>query len=469
VSLLVRDVDALVADPARGCGRVDVRCRDGVVVAIGTDLGRESDDEVVDGGGGALIPGLHDHHIHLFAAAAAARSVLVGPPDVRRVDELRRALRTAPGRGWIRAVGYHERVAGELDREVLDALESARPLRVQHRSGGLWVLNTAACRAIGLLDAKDLPDGVELDEQGRANGRLHRLDDWLRARLPADEPPDVAGLGRQLARWGVTGVTDATPYRTVDELVALAQVGIGQRLHAMGGVELAGADRPAELGPAPVKIIVTDHELPALADLVERFRLAHGAGRPVAVHCVTRVALVLALAAWDEAGSRAGDRIEHGSVVPLELTPAIADHGLTVVTQPTFVAERGDDYLIDVDAVDQADLYRCRSLQDATIAVAGSTDAPFGHPDPWRAIVAAIERRTPSGSVLGPDEALAGPAALDLFLGAPDAPGGPPRRLAVGAPADLVLLDRPLDDVLAEPLSDLVVATFIDGTPVATA
>jgi len=39
----------------------------------------------------------------------------------------------------------------------------------------------------------------------------------------------------------------------------------------------------------------------------------------------------------------------------------------------------------------------------------------------------------------------------------------------VGAPADLVLLDRPLDDVLAEPLSDLVVATFIDGTPVATA
>jgi predicted amidohydrolase YtcJ len=180
------------------------------------------------------------------------------------------------------------------------------------------------------------------------------------------------------------------------------------------------------------------------------------------------VGLVLALAAWDEAGAVAGDRIEHGSVVPVELMPSIADHGLTVVTQPSFVAERGDDYLADVDLEDQGDLYRCRSLQDATIAVGGSTDAPFGHPDPWRAIAAAIERRTPVGTVLGASERLTGHGALDLFLGSPDAPGGPPRRVAVGAPADLVLLDRPLSAALADPRSDHVVATFVGGVEVTT-
>jgi predicted amidohydrolase YtcJ len=395
--------------------------------------------------------------------------VLVGPPAVRRVDELRRVLRTAPGSGWIRAVGYHERVAGELDREVLDVLEDVRPVRVQHRSGAMWVLNSAACRAIGLSDDGAHPPGVELDELGRPNGRLHRLDDWLRARLPADAPPDVAGFGLQLARWGVTGVTDATPYRSIAELITLAHTGIVQRLHAMGGLELADSPRPPELGPAPVKVIVTDHELPALDVLVAGFRKAHEAGRPVAVHCVTRVGLVLALAAWDDAGSFEGDRIEHGSVVPVELMPAIAGHGLTVVTQPSFVAERGDDYLVDVDAEDKGDLYRCKSLQDATIAVAGSTDAPFGHPDPWRAITAAIERRTPAGVVLGGSEAVTGQDALDLFLGAPDAPGGPIRRVAVGRPADLVLLDRPLSAALAEPRSDHVIATFVGGDLVTAA
>ena len=43
---------------------------------------------------------------------------------------------------------------------------------------------------------------------------------------------------------------------------------------------------------------------------------AHSHGRPVAVHAVTRAALAFAVAAWGEAGSRRGDRVEHGAVVP---------------------------------------------------------------------------------------------------------------------------------------------------------
>jgi predicted amidohydrolase YtcJ len=183
----------------------------------------------------------------------------------------------------------------------------------------------------------------------------------------------------------------------------------------------------------------------------------------VAIHCVTRVALVLALAAWDEAGARPGDRVEHGAVVPPELHPALRRHGLTVVTQPGFVAERGDEYRREVDPDDLPHLYPCRSLIDAGVPVGGSTDAPYTDADPWRAIAAAAARRTPSGAVLGPDEAVTVRRALDLFLSDPRSPGGPPRRVAPGAPADLCLLATPLAVALADPVAAKVVATICRG------
>ncbi len=63
-----------------------------------------------------VIPGLHDHHVHLRAAAAALDSVQVGPAKVHDRAELARVLASAPVGvdGWIRAVGYHESAAGPL-------------------------------------------------------------------------------------------------------------------------------------------------------------------------------------------------------------------------------------------------------------------------------------------------------------------------------------------------------------------
>jgi predicted amidohydrolase YtcJ len=177
------------------------------------------------------------------------------------------------------------------------------------------------------------------------------------------------------------------------------------------------------------------------------------------VHCVTRVGLVIAFAAWRQAGVLPGDRIEHGAVLPAELLEELRDLGLIVVTQPNFVAERGDAYLADVEPADQPHLWRCGSLIEHRICVAAGTDAPFGHPDPWRAIAAAVERRTATGMPLGRDEAVDGVTALDLFLGAPAAPHRP-RRIVAGAISDLCLLDRPLADALATPTAGAVRATI---------
>jgi hypothetical protein len=73
-------------------------------------------------------------NIHLMAAAAAGESLdLAGSGNLTQ-------LTGWPGTGWIRVTG-----AGiELTRSDIDRVEAVRPVRVQHRSGALWTLNTPA-------------------------------------------------------------------------------------------------------------------------------------------------------------------------------------------------------------------------------------------------------------------------------------------------------------------------------------
>jgi predicted amidohydrolase YtcJ len=175
------------------------------------------------------------------------------------------------------------------------------------------------------------------------------------------------------------------------------------------------------------------------------------------------VALVLALAAWQEAGVAAGDRLEHGAVVSADLAAQLASLGITVVTQPVFIADRGDQYLAEVDPEDLPDLWPYRSLLAAGVAVAASSDAPFGDPDPWRGIAAAANRVTVGGQSLGAKEKVDALTALNGYLTPLDGPGGPPRRVVPGAPADLVVLHVPLREALAAPSSALVAMTIRNG------
>ena len=122
----------------------DVRITGGLVAERAPGLRAVPGEADIDAAGGALLPGLHDHHIHLRALAAARASVPAGPPQVRTAAELRAMLRRAdaglPVGAWLRCVGYHESVAGELDRWALDGMLAHRPVRVQHRTGALWVV-----------------------------------------------------------------------------------------------------------------------------------------------------------------------------------------------------------------------------------------------------------------------------------------------------------------------------------------
>lgn len=444
---------------------VDLRIDGTRIVELAASLARNVNEKTVDAAGHALLPGLHDHHIHLRALAASLASVRCGPPQVADLDQLADALRAADARmqpgDWLRGVQYHESVAGEISRDALDALLPDRPLRIQHRSGRLWILNSAALD--GLAPDADAP----LERQdGRWTGRLYDADDWLRARLRGT-PPSLQAASRWLASRGVTGVTDTTHHNGPVELHDLAQARRSGRLlqnvRVMGDARLDGSGDIPGAQRGEHKFHLHEHALPPIDELVLAIRASHAVGRATAFHCVTRTDLVFALGALREAGSLQGDRIEHAAVTPPELVDEMAALNLIVVTQPNFIAERGDDYRRDVDVADRPWLYRLRGIVDAGVPLAGSTDAPFGEPDPWAAMQAAIARRTPSGAVLGGNEALAPAAALDLFLSPLETPASPPRRIAAGAMADLCLLDRKYAAALRRPGDVGVRMTFVAG------
>ncbi|WP_156690298.1 amidohydrolase family protein [Mycobacterium sp. Marseille-P9652] len=414
---------------------VDIRVGERVG-EIGDDLAAREGEGVLYAGGGTVLPGLHDHHVHLRSAASALDSFVVGPPGVSTKDQLAQLLSNAtPGPdGWIRAVGYHESVAGELDRDALDAVVRRVPVRVQHRSGALWILNSEALGRVGLADH---PDGRLRSADGRWSEAVQRRES------------NLAELSRRITATGVTGVTDATPGLGAEDRESLLTA------HSEGEF------RPRVRFLAPGKRILHDDQLD-LDELTHWIAERHAEGEPVAVHCVTGAQLVVTVAALRAAGSRARDRIEHAAMVPDDLVADLADIGVTVVTQPNFVAERGDQYLADVPAADHDQLWRVATLVDAGVPVGLSTDMPFGHGDPWTAMRAAVYRTTPSGAVLGARERVSARQALTMFLGEPDRPARP-RAVAVGEPGDLCVLNEPPATALAELDAGMVAATVIGG------
>ena len=435
--MLVRNVDV-------GGERVDVRIKDGLIEALSDHLPALDHERVVEGKGGALLPGLHDHHIHLNATAAALQSVHCGPTEVEDEQQLIAALHRNPGGDWLRGIGYHPSVAGEIDRDWLDKYGPDRPVRIQHRSGRMWIFNS---RAIAVLDA-NIPD----------DGRLVDGDVLVRQAL-GSQRPDLGQLIKKLLSFGITGVTEVTPGNDRLDLEHYLRAARPLRLSIMGGEDLHAVDGRHAANIGPLKIHNHDHDLPPLSALTDSIKKAHAHGRAVAVHCVTRAELMLSLAAIQDAGPSHGDRIEHAAIADAAAIEWIKRLDLTVVTQPHFVAERGAAYLRDVDRDDLPYLWPLKSFLDAGIRLAAGSDAPFGDCNPWKAMASAATR--PEG--LEPHEAVTAEQALALYIKPAEDAGGEARIIEKGATADLCLLDRSWSDarnVLAEVS---VRATWISG------
>ncbi|MEM7100985.1 MAG: amidohydrolase family protein [Pseudomonadota bacterium] len=409
---------------------VDVWVKDGRIADVRpaelSAASKTTVDVTIDASGCCVLPGLHDHHFHFFALLAH-RSSIDCSGDLSQIE---RACAQAPGNGWLRGVGYHEHAAGELDRASLSAVCPDRPLRLQHSSGKLWVLNDLGIELLNLMQVEN--PGVERDYAGEPTGRLFRMDDWLRVHVPSTSAglKDRNALVNELYAYGITGFTD-TSYSNdqaqVDELMRL-----DLDVYCMGNDSLADGH---------LKIMLDEDRLPDIDFVIQRVCQAHDKSRNVAFHCVSHVELLYLLEVMEQAGSSPGDRIEHGGVIPAELVSRIGDLGMTVVTQPGFLADRGGRFLDRLPADQHCDLYPYRRLLEAGIPVVASSDAPYGPLSPWEVTNAAMTRRTEDGRIANGDECVDFFDVIRGYLTYARSPGRLSRQIAQGVPANLCILD----------------------------
>ncbi|MEX1254203.1 MAG: amidohydrolase [Dehalococcoidia bacterium] len=441
--LLLHNARVLTMDPRRPRARA-VAVQGGRIAAVGTEVealaAAGPNSQRIDCAGGALLPAFIDAHCHLLSYAASLRSV--DCTGARSIDDIMQAVRdraagTPPGQ-WVRAFGYEEtslREGRHPDRHDLDAAAPDHPVRLVHRSGHASVLNSAALRSAGIDIATEEPPGgvIERDlSTGEPSGVLlgmERVIDRIAPPLPYEAlAAGVREASGRLLSAGITCVVDAThtngpvEWALFERLIAGGALDIDVVL--MEGIEHLGelpeSAAGGRLRRGPVKIILHelgDHIAPDEAELARQVWAVHTAGRQVAIHAVGERTVAATTSAIESALRRLPrddhrHRIEHCGLLPEGLAPRLARLSIVVVSQPGFVAERGERYLQLVPPEQLASLYAFRTLTEAGVSLAAGSDAPVTAPVPLASVAAAIDRATPSGRSVGPEQAVTAGEAI---------------------------------------------------------
>ncbi|MGV8880670.1 MAG: amidohydrolase family protein [Rhodoglobus sp.] len=418
---------------------IDVAIADGIISSVvpSTSAPRRT-----------LLPALHDHHVHLYAAAARLDSVDASGCASR--GAFLELVRTAADRASaVRVVGYDETVVGPLDRDTLDALaDSGVAIRVQHRGGHLWILNTTACAR--------LATSVNVPDDGCFWDRDHDVVDG------SAPPVDVMRVVTRLQSRGVVGVDDLTPTlspRAADDLRNRLRHDLDVRVF---GATTSTATRRAGDG---VKVVLPDHTLLLPDEVVAK--VDHARPAAIAFHCATAETMAILLASAESI--RASDRIEHAFLAPREvpgLWAARRKDAPTIGVHPGFLRTHGDRHHRHASPGDLSDYLRVRTWADAGLTLLGGTDLPFSVEDPWTAMQAAVDRQANSGAVLSPDEAISPEAAFSLFRRGGWRGGRPRLDLEPGTTADICVIRGTWHDARRDLSGVDVLVTFRAGDEV---
>ncbi|MHA3704626.1 amidohydrolase [Jatrophihabitans sp. YIM 134969] len=530
IDLLIENASIVTMDPARPtASRLGIW--QGRVFGLDDDLAGVTGRATVDLGGRTVVPGFVDAHVHLVWAGQAERATdLRGAADVAEVlARLEATALAAPPGAWVDAVGYDQRPLGRhLTRHDLDPVAHGRRLLLVHTSGHGQLVDSATLAAV-TEPAGGWPDGVVTDAAGVPTGLfLEESVDLVAAlRVPYAQAELVEAVAAGAARCASQGVTavaeagigggltgrsrvEAAAYRSAlasgrlpvrvrlmvawnalqhvtghpDDgdtatLVPGLATGFGDDRVALGAVKawLDGgmmARTAALTEPYLVQPTTAGALTPDLAAISATAVAAHAGGWQLALHAIGDRAVDAALDIVEQARSAAPrsdarPRIEHAGLVRPDQLARMADLGVTAVVQPRFLTEFGDDYARIVGEGRAGWLYRGRGFLDAGVPLAGSSDRPVADGAPLAAIEFMVTRRSSSGAVIGPDEALTVDQALHAYTaGAARACGldEVAGTLTPGRAADLVVLDADPRAVAPDTIADIgIVTTVLAGVP----
>lgn len=488
---------------------------DGRVAAVGVRGDLDADGAVVKRYRGAtIIPGLRDAHMHPVPYAALLDGCSL--KQATDVGDLQHRIAQ-----FAATLDEHlPVVATRLDdeslaeqrlptREDLDSAVADRPVVIYRYCGHVAVANSAALAASDItIDTPD-PEGgsIDRDIDGTPNGVLRETAVGLVAPALArggtllGEEALLSAL-RGLAGVGITSigamigygerpfeqleaelrlwrrVADRLPIRvsgfaitdTPERLEAAAQLlsGCGDRLGWIGVKRFADGS----LGGHTAAMNAHFSDVPTLGTL--RLTAADTAvarksielGGMVAIHAIGDRAVDSVLDVFEELIADGADpddlRMEHASVVSPMQVKRFADLGVTAAVQPAFLVSESKWVADRVGPYRTPWLYPFRSLLDSGVPIAGSSDCPVEPPQPLWGMAAAMDRHG-----IAPDERLTGPEALALFTTGAARALREPVPLAVGSPADIVVIDTdPTEATATEIRNAQVLDTFVDGVAV---
>jgi predicted amidohydrolase YtcJ len=467
----------------------------GRIVDVGSSglTARYPGAETTDLAGRTLVPGFIDAHNHLSIAALHPRWRDVS--GVASMDELFEEVRlqaaAEPSAEWVRVCGWNEITTGVAPTSSdLDSLGLDRPVVVAHFSLHQAVVCSRGLAALGIGRNAPDPVGGEIARgpDGRPTGLLvERAWSEAHARsLAGYTDPDQWGehvltRARTLLRYGITAIHDAacspeaeSLYRTLAKAGELplsvlamphpAAVLMNDQGERLDGAPTGEGDETVRVGPVKFFAdggisIALDVKLQGqplrfgitMDDLEERLVAASARGFRVGVHAMGNVGVQLAIDAFAAARRAAPDddhrfRLEHVGIASPDQCRALAAVGGIGVVQPGFVDHVGDQS--GGVRFDEHAWLPFRSLADAGVPLAASSDDPCAPVDPLWCSARGTTRTSIAGTQLHLDEAVDYEAWLRAYTAGAAYAGGQEHErgtIAPGLRADLVVLEGRLD------------------------
>ena len=470
-------------------------------------------DQLINGEGRTLLPGMIDAHGHVLGLGFGALQLdLVGTSSL---DDLKQRLRSYavahPDARWIIGRGWNQELwptknfptAADLDSVVGD-----RPVVLERVDGHAYVVNSAAMKAAGVTAQTPPPLGGRIENGLFVDNAKAMIDKATPAATPAELDQALAKAQDILVSYGVTAVgsmsTALGDWQAMrragdagrlnvrlmvyaDELKLLSEVPhptdwlygdrlrmVGIKYYADGALGSRGAWLKQPYSDMPNTHGLQFHSDAEMLSLADR---AASAGFQIATHAIGDAANAQIISVYEQMSRKYGRdrrwRIEHFQIADPADIPRLASAGIIASMQPT---HQTSDRLMAEKRLGPnrlAGAYAWRTVLKSGAKLALGTDFPVESANPFPGLSAAISRQDVNGQPSGgwiPSERLTFEQALNAYTRGAAYAGFADQKIGALEPgkwADFIIIDRDPTKVDAQSLARTeVLATWVGGKKV---
>jgi predicted amidohydrolase YtcJ len=481
--------------------------------------------KIIDLRGKTVLPGIIDSHTHPHNAALNFLEIDCRGKGIKSIKDIQGVVankgRELKPDEWIRCRGYNDSKLSEkrqITRWELDEVAPQNPVYIVSDTGHQVVVNSKALKIAGITRSTPDPAGgqIDRDDKGDATGLLYET----ATKLVSDKVPEytveqvkegLRQLWSQFSEWGITSTHDASgqmlgirgyqellaegirrvrvalmvsikPWSAGDKdmLDSMASLGIESgfgdewlrvmSLKIMGDGSGAGGTSgvytPQHRGPKGLGLMTTPAE-----DMERIVARAHETGLRVSIHSIGDRGIDIALDCIEKAQKAKPvkdmrHRIEHNSCCTPNQLKRIKKLGVVPSSSIGYMYGLGDQYAENFGPERVRWLHPHKTMKEMDIIAGGNSDCPVTFYSPFVQMYTAVTRKSSSGQVVGPEEAISVMDAIRVYTlnGAYlSKEEGIKGSIEVGKLADMIVLERDILTIPKDEIKDLKVSTTIVG------